>query len=102
MKFWADENFNGRILKGILGVYPELDITRVQDTALMGLPDPELIVEAYQAGAILLTHDVKTLVPIAEAYLGAGNGASYRRMSSSLLGCGYLVSHSCSNTSASA
>jgi hypothetical protein len=73
MKFWADENFNGRILKGILAVYPELDIIRVQDTPLMGLSDPELIIEAYQAGAILLTHDVKTLVPIAETYLQAGN-----------------------------
>jgi hypothetical protein len=73
MKFWADENFNGRILRGILAIYPELDIIRVQDTHLMGLSDPELIIEAHQANAILLTHDVKTLVPIAEAYLQAGN-----------------------------
>lgn len=73
MKFWADENFNGRVLKGILAVYPELAVIRVQDTPMIGLPDHQLIVEAYQADAILLTHDVKTLVPIAEAYMRAGN-----------------------------
>lgn len=53
-------------------MYPELDIIRVQDTSMIGLSDYQLIMKAYEADAIILTHDVKTLVPIAEAHIRAG------------------------------
>lgn len=43
MKFWADENFRGDILRGILTIYPNLDIIRVQDTPLIQMKDPNLL-----------------------------------------------------------
>jgi hypothetical protein len=42
MRFAADENFNGKMLSGLLRRLPELDIVRVQDTDMLGTPDPEL------------------------------------------------------------
>ena len=61
MKFWADENFRGDILRGILTIYPNLDIIRVQDTSLIQIKDPDLLEEAAKVGAILLSHDIKTI-----------------------------------------
>ena len=61
MRFAADENFNGRILKGIRTRLPDVDIVRVQDTTIYQAPDPELLEWAAQEERILLTHDVKTI-----------------------------------------
>ena len=72
MKFWADENFNGVILKGLLRLYPHLDIIRVQDTPLISMKDPDLLEEASLAGAILLTHDTKTIPPFANERIANG------------------------------
>ena len=93
MKFWADENFNGRILKGILLAYPELVIIRVQDTELISLPDPELLEEAYKADAILLTHDIKTLVPYAKERLSAGIDIAGVIAIPSTMAIGHAIEH---------
>lgn len=69
MKFWADENFNGAILKGLLQLYPHLDIIRVQDTPLISMKDPDLLEEA---SLILLTHDTKTIPPFANERIANG------------------------------
>ncbi len=61
MKFWADENFHGDILRGILAAYPDLDIVRVQDTELSGADDPTLLEEAARQGVVIITHDVQTM-----------------------------------------
>ncbi len=39
--FLTDEDFNGRILRGLLLIHPDLDIIRVQDVDLSGIPDPD-------------------------------------------------------------
>ena len=65
MKFWADENFNGDILRALLRIYPDLDVIRIQDTDLIESTDEHLLEEASKVGAIILTHDVQTLVPFA-------------------------------------
>jgi Domain of unknown function (DUF5615) len=61
MRFAADENFNGRILKGLLTRIPDLDIVRVQDTTMYQATDPELLKWLADESRILLTHDAKTL-----------------------------------------
>ena len=61
MRFLADENFNGKILAGLLEALPELDIIRAQDTEVYQSPDLELLEWAAQQGRILLTHDVQTI-----------------------------------------
>lgn len=65
MKFWADENFNGDILHALLRAYPDLEVIRIQDTPLIESTDEHLLEEASKQGVIILTHDIKTLVPSA-------------------------------------
>jgi hypothetical protein len=61
MKFLADENFDNRIVRGLLRRRPELDIIRVQDLEIAGADDPVVLAWAAQAGRILLTHDERTI-----------------------------------------
>lgn len=61
MKFLADENFDNRIIRGLLLRRPDLDIVRVQDVAIAGADDPTVLAWADQAGRILLTHDERTI-----------------------------------------
>jgi rRNA-processing protein FCF1 len=61
MRFLADENFNNEILRGVRRRVPTAEITRVQDTEMMGEPDPLVLEWAVQHGYIVLTHDVNTM-----------------------------------------
>ena len=72
MRFLADENFNDRILAGLLAALPELDIVRAQDAEVYQSPDPELLEWAAQQGRILLTHDVQTITRYAYERVQAG------------------------------
>jgi hypothetical protein len=72
MRFLADENFNGKLLAGLRAALPELDIIRVQDTAMLASADPELLEWAAAQGRILLSHDVKTLAGYAYARVQEG------------------------------
>lgn len=69
----ADENFNGRILRGLLRRLPDLDVVRAQDLAeLSGSSDPVLLEWAARDGRIVLSHDVETLAGYAYARIEAG------------------------------
>jgi predicted nuclease of predicted toxin-antitoxin system len=57
----ADENFNGRIIRGILRQHPEIDIIRLQDVGLSGAPDEEVLDYVASQGRVLLTHDAATI-----------------------------------------
>jgi hypothetical protein len=57
----TDEDFNNRILRGLLRRKPELDIVRVQDAGLRGHVDAEVLEWAAAEGRVLLTHDVSTM-----------------------------------------
>lgn len=72
MKFLADENFDNRIVRGLLRRQPDLDIIRVQDLEIAGADDPTVLAWAAQAGRILLTHDEKTIPNYAYERLAAG------------------------------
>jgi hypothetical protein len=61
MKFLADENFDNRIIRGLLLRHPDLDIIRIQDVEISGADDPTVLAWADQAGRILLTHDERTI-----------------------------------------
>ncbi len=61
LKFITDEDFDNRILRGLLRRQPDLDIVRLQDTHLAGADDPAILEWANQQGRILLTHDVSTM-----------------------------------------
>jgi predicted nuclease of predicted toxin-antitoxin system len=72
IRFLADENFNGRILRGVLRVRPDVDVIRVQDTPVYQASDPDVLEWAAQEDRILLTHDIETLVGFANERIKAG------------------------------
>lgn len=61
MRFATDENFDGRILNGLLTRMPDLDIIRIQDTEMYKSPDHRLLAWLAKEGHLLLTHDVRTM-----------------------------------------
>jgi len=65
VRLLADENFNGRIVRGILRERPDTDIVRVQDTAVFQASDQVVLDWAAQEKRVVLTHDVDTMVGLA-------------------------------------
>jgi len=61
LRLISDQNFNGRILRGIGLRIPDLDLVRALDAALAKAPDPVLLNWAAAEDRILLTHDVNTI-----------------------------------------
>ena len=76
MKFAADENFDNRILRGLLRHQPDLDIVRIQDSAVAGADDSTVLAWAANEGRILLTHDQKTVPRYAYERIGAGKSVA--------------------------
>ena len=66
LRFLADEDFNGAIVRSVLRLRPDIDIIRVQDVGLRTLDDVVVLNWAARAGRIILTHDAQTMP--AEAY----------------------------------
>ena len=72
LRFAADEDFDGHIIRGLLRRNPEFDIVRVQDAGLHGTDDPQILAWAAEAGRVLLTHDVNTMTRHAIARVSMG------------------------------
>jgi hypothetical protein len=72
LRLAIDEDFNNRILRGLLRRKPDLDIVRVQDAGLTGKGDAEVLEWAATQGRVLLTHDVTTMTQHAYARIAAG------------------------------
>jgi predicted nuclease of predicted toxin-antitoxin system len=65
LRLAADENFDGRIVRGLLRALPDLDLIRVQDTPLAGALDEDVLEWAAREGRVMLTHDVSTMTAAA-------------------------------------
>ncbi|HVU10528.1 MAG TPA: DUF5615 family PIN-like protein [Phototrophicaceae bacterium] len=76
IRFLADENFNGKIVRGILRVHPDADIMRVQDTDLYQSADPRVLEWAAEQKRVLLTHDIETMIGFANQRIAAGQPMS--------------------------
>ena len=72
IRFICDEDFNNRILRGLLLRQTELDIVRVQDTQLAGAKDPAILEWAAREHRVLLTHDVSTMTRHAQERIESG------------------------------
>lgn len=72
IKFATDEDFNNRILRGLLRRQPDLDMVRIQDTHLSGAVDAAVLEWAFQEQRVLLTHDVSTMVAYAYERMRVG------------------------------
>jgi predicted nuclease of predicted toxin-antitoxin system len=75
LKFLSDEDFNNRILRGLLRRDPQIDILRLQDTPLAGESDPLVLEWANQEKRILLTHDTNTMTD--HAYTRVKQGKTF-------------------------
>ena len=73
LRFAADENFNGDIVRGLLRRNPKLDIVRVRDVGLSGANDPSVLEWAADQGRIVITHDISTLAKHALDRVAAGH-----------------------------
>ena len=72
LRFAADENLNGDIVRGLLRRNPNLDIVRVQDVGLSGADDPSVLEWAADQRRIVVTHDISTLAKHAFDRVAAG------------------------------
>lgn len=61
LRLLSDEDFNGRIVRGLLRRRPTLDLLRIQDVGLMHTPDSDLLEWAAKEGRQLLSHDLSTM-----------------------------------------
>ena len=61
LRLATDEDFNNRILRGLLRRRPDLNVVRAQDAGLIGRGDAEVLAWAAREGRVLLTHDVTTM-----------------------------------------
>lgn len=61
LRLLADEDFDGRIVRGIFYRKIGVDLVRVQDQGLSGASDPEVLRWTAENGRILLTHDKRTM-----------------------------------------
>jgi hypothetical protein len=61
IRFIADEDFDGRIVRGLLLRSKNLDLVRVQNVGLSGASDEKLLEWATDNNRILLTHDNRTM-----------------------------------------
>ena len=68
----TDNDFNGKIVRGLLRRRPSFDLVRVQDEGLADAADPDLLEWAAQNDRIILTHDRNTIVGFAYDRVAAG------------------------------
>jgi uncharacterized protein with PIN domain len=72
IRFLLDENFNGKIARGLRARQPDADVIRVQDTEMSGADDQAVLEWAAHEGRILLTHDLDTMTKYANERIEAG------------------------------
>ena len=65
LRFAADENLDIRIVQGLRGQAPEIDVVSVQDARLRGATDPMVLEWAAAEDRLVLTHDVSTMTAFA-------------------------------------
>jgi len=61
LRIMTDEDFNGRIARGVLRLLPDLDLVRIQDIGMLSASDPDILEAAATDGRVLLTHDANTM-----------------------------------------
>lgn len=71
-QFFADENFNNDIVRGLLLRQPDTDLLRIQDTEILGADDPAVLEWAGTNNRIILTHDRATMPNFAYRRVASG------------------------------
>jgi hypothetical protein len=61
VRFQADADLDGRIVRGLRRASPEIDIRSALDASLAGLEDPEVLRIAADSERILVSQDRRTM-----------------------------------------
>jgi hypothetical protein len=61
LRFIADEDFDGRIIRGLFARKQDLDLVRIQEVGLLGASDEKLLEWASDNSRIVITHDNRTM-----------------------------------------
>ncbi len=61
IRFLADADLDGAIVRGVHRREPSIDFKNASDAALEGLSDPEVLELAAAEGRILVSHDTSTM-----------------------------------------
>lgn len=72
LRIASDENFNGNVVAGLLQRSDQIDIVRIQDVGLSGSPDEVVLEWCAARSRVLLTHDLRTVPPLAYERLERG------------------------------
>lgn len=70
--FLVDQNFNEHIVGGLTRRDADLEFTHVRDVDLASARDETVLEWAASQGLVMLTHDRKTMAPLADARVAAG------------------------------
>jgi hypothetical protein len=61
VRFQADADLDGRIIRGLRRTAPEVDLLTAAAGGILGLSDPEVLREATRSGRILVSQDRGTM-----------------------------------------
>ncbi len=70
--FVADEDFDRRVVRGLIRRQPDLVLVRAQDVGLLGAGDEKLLEWASDNNRVVLTHDRRTMPDHVAERLDAG------------------------------
>lgn len=73
LPFVTDEDFDAKIVQGLLRRLGSLDIVSVRDVGLTAADDPSILAWAADHGRVLLTHDANTMVGHADERVRRGD-----------------------------
>jgi hypothetical protein len=72
LRFIADENFNGAIVRGVFRICPDIDLLTVREASIAGISDPALLDWAAGHQRLVLTHDVRTMPAFVQERVSLG------------------------------
>lgn len=72
IRLLTDEDFDHRILRGLIRRVPHLDAVLVHDVGLTSQADPVLLKWAASKHRSIMTHDKETMIPYAEQLVRQG------------------------------
>ena len=61
MRWLADENFNAKIVAGLLRREPSIDFQTARAAGILGFPDRAVLTTAAREGRLLISHDRETM-----------------------------------------
>ena len=91
IRLLTDENFDHKILRGLIRRVPHLDFVLVHDVGLARQPDPILLKWAASNHRSIMTQDKNTMIPYAEQLIRQGEPMGGLIMVPQSLGIGRAI-----------